>query len=148
MASSTSVSAPAGSYTETSTNIIFKENPEAPGAYILSADCQTVGGASVASSLEFGIQNCDGVLKWSPTNTACSAVSGAPYPAVPAGIPAGSYLLTSTDVTLTNNNGGGSAPYTLKANAQQKDGSYVAASLNYDIANCNGVLKWNPKYGC
>lgn len=148
MASSTSISAPAGTYTETSTNIIFKENPEAPGAYILSADCQTNGGASVASTLDFGIQNCNGVLKWSPTNTACTAEPGAPYPAVPAGIPAGSYLLSSTDVVLTNNNGGGTAPYTLTASAQKKDGSYTPATLQYDIANCNGVLKWNPKYGC
>jgi hypothetical protein len=37
--------------------------------------------------------------------------------------------------------------YVLTALCQKVDGSWVESTLKYDIANCNGVLKWAPT-GC
>ncbi len=136
---------PPGSYRQTSRDITFMPNEEIPGCYILSASCQRVDGSWAPSSMLFGIMNNDGRLEWNPQEN-----KGADYhyPEVEEGLPAGTYLLSSEEVSIIDNRGEGRAPYTLTAIAKNKRGGYERASLDYDIANCDGRLVFNPKYGC
>lgn len=136
---------PPGSYIQTSRNISFGPSEKTPGCYTLSATCQAVNGAWVESNMEFGITNNNGNLEWNPTE---NKGSGYQYPDVPEGLPAGTYLKSSSDAQLIANNGGGDAPFTLKALANDRNGVPQEASMSYDIANCDGKLKFNPKYGC
>lgn len=62
---------------------------------------------------------------------------------VPA--PPGSYTLTCSNITFTGTPG--QTPLTLSATCQTANGGTQQTTLQYDIANCNGTLKWAPN-GC
>lgn len=55
---------PPGSYTLTSRNITFTEDPDQKG--MLSAECQQRDGSWVKSALKYDIANNNGVLMWAP----------------------------------------------------------------------------------
>lgn len=55
---------PPGSYTATSRNITFTEDPGQKG--LLSAECQQRDGSWVKSALKYDIANNNGVLMWAP----------------------------------------------------------------------------------
>ncbi|MGD8778167.1 MAG: hypothetical protein PVH88_04320 [Ignavibacteria bacterium] len=59
-------------------------------------------------------------------------------------IPPGTYLRTSKNVEVVPAEEG---RIIIKAETQKADGSWTTSQLKYDIANCNGVLKWAPD-GC
>jgi hypothetical protein len=59
--------------------------------------------------------------------------------------PAGSYEETSRNIEFSGTPG--ETPLILKAECQKRDGSWVESELRYDIANCDGKLKWAPD-GC
>lgn len=59
-------------------------------------------------------------------------------------IPPGSYLQTSRNVEVKSTDDG---RIIIVAECQKIDGSWVQSELKYDIANCNGVLKFAPN-GC
>lgn len=59
--------------------------------------------------------------------------------------PPGSYTLTCKSITFTGTPG--KTPLTLSASCQTSNGQWQQTSLKYDIANCNGSLKWAPN-GC
>ena len=56
----------------------------------------------------------------------------------------GSYTRSSENIEFIPDGGGGG---TLKARCRKINGDWVESSLKYDIANCDGVLKWAPN-GC
>jgi hypothetical protein len=56
--------------------------------------------------------------------------------------PPGSYQQTSQNIQFTPNGSGGGV---LTATCRRIDGSWVQSTLQYDIANCDGVLTYN---GC
>jgi hypothetical protein len=62
---------------------------------------------------------------------------------VPA--PPGSYTLTCTNITFTGTPG--KTPLNLTATCRESNGTMKQTTLKYDIANCNGTLKWAPN-GC
>ena len=62
---------------------------------------------------------------------------------VPA--PPGSYTLTCNNIKFTGTPG--QTPLTLSATCQTANGGTQQTTLPYDIANCNGTLKWAPN-GC
>lgn len=62
-----------------------------------------------------------------------------------ADIPPGSYEQTSRNIKFTGTPG--STELILSAECQKADGSWIQSELKYDIANCNGELKWAPN-GC
>jgi hypothetical protein len=59
--------------------------------------------------------------------------------------PPGSYTLTCTNITFTGTPG--KTPLTLSATCKKSNGGTQQTTLKYDIANCNGTLKWAPN-GC
>ena len=59
--------------------------------------------------------------------------------------PPGSYTLTCSNITFTGTPG--KTPLTLSATCKTSNGGSHQTSLKYDIANCNGTLKWAPN-GC
>ncbi|HEY2291429.1 MAG TPA: hypothetical protein VGM86_12070 [Thermoanaerobaculia bacterium] len=59
--------------------------------------------------------------------------------------PPGSYTLTCTNITFTGTPG--KTPLTLSATCKKANGGTQQTTLKYDIANCNGTLKWAPN-GC
>jgi hypothetical protein len=59
--------------------------------------------------------------------------------------PPGSYTLTCSNITFTGTPG--QSPLTLSATCQTGNGGTQKTTLKYDIANCNGNLKWAPN-GC
>ena len=136
---------PPGSYLATSRDVSFGPSAKTPGCYTLKATCQRVDGSWAASEMEFGIMNNDGRLEWNPTE---DKGAGYTYPEVPEGLPAGTYLHSTANAKLHDNGGGGAAPFTLTGVANNRAGAPCDASMNYDIANCDGTLKFNPKYGC
>jgi hypothetical protein len=58
--------------------------------------------------------------------------------------PPGTYQRTSRNIQFTPLDQG---RFLLRAECQKQDGSWAPSELKYDIANCNGVLKWAPN-GC
>jgi hypothetical protein len=58
--------------------------------------------------------------------------------------PPGTYQKTSKNVSFQPTEQG---RHVLTALCQKVDGSWVESTLKYDIANCDGVLKWAPT-GC
>jgi hypothetical protein len=58
--------------------------------------------------------------------------------------PPGTYQATSRNIQFVSAEQG---RFTLKAQCQKVDGTWVESTLKYDIANCDGVLKWAPN-GC
>ena len=58
--------------------------------------------------------------------------------------PPGTYERTSRNVRFEDAEEG---RHVLVAQCQKIDGTWVESRLKYDIANCNGVLKWAPD-GC
>ncbi|HEU4457457.1 MAG TPA: hypothetical protein VFR81_30585 [Longimicrobium sp.] len=58
--------------------------------------------------------------------------------------PPGTYQRTSRNITFTPVEEG---RFVLRAETQRADGSWTTSELKYDIANCNGQLKWAPN-GC
>ncbi|MEM7036559.1 MAG: CVNH domain-containing protein [Bacteroidota bacterium] len=144
MATQVTLPNPPGSYLATSKNVTLTESTTNFGAYILTADCGYDGGQYKKSTLEFGLQNVNGKVEWSPTNSLVSQ-GLKEWPTVANGIPAGSYLLTCSDVKcVAKDSGNVHSAYTLSGNAQMEDGTSVAFSMDYGIANDNGVLTWNP----
>lgn len=117
-ASALAATPPAGSYQKTCSSIAYDGTT-------LTAQCQTMQGASVSASLSYptscvgDIGNINGVL-------ACAG-------------PNGSYALTCRSISVSGS--------TLSAECQKRDGSWIPASLpNFqgfhgDITNCNGVLQ-------
>jgi hypothetical protein len=61
-----------------------------------------------------------------------------------ADIPPGTYLRTSRNVSVQPAEEG---RIYIVAECQKEDGSWQQSKLKYDIANCNGTLKWAPD-GC
>lgn len=59
-------------------------------------------------------------------------------------VPPGTYLQTSRNVQVIQAEQG---RIVIKAECQKADGSWTTSELKYDIANCNGQLKWAPN-GC
>ncbi len=59
-------------------------------------------------------------------------------------IPPGTYQLTSRNVRISD---AGDGRITITADTQMANGSWTTSSLKYDIANCNGQLKFAPD-GC
>lgn len=59
--------------------------------------------------------------------------------------PPGSYSLTCKNIAFSGSSG--QTPTTLSATCQTANGSWQQTTLAYDIANCNGNLKWAPG-GC
>ena len=62
---------------------------------------------------------------------------------VPA--PPGSYTLTCSNISFTGTPG--QTPLKLSATCKTSNGGSQQTTLAYDIANCNGTLKWAPN-GC
>lgn len=62
-----------------------------------------------------------------------------------ADAPVGSYQETSRNIEFSGTPG--KTSLILKAQCQKIDGSWVESELKYDIANCDGKLKWAPD-GC
>ena len=62
-----------------------------------------------------------------------------------ADAPEGTYQRTSRNIQFIGPDSDGR--YMLKAECQKIDGSWVSSELKYDIANCDGKLKWAPD-GC
>ena len=58
--------------------------------------------------------------------------------------PPGTYQRTSRNVRFEPAEEG---RHSLVAECQKRDGSWQESRLKYDIANCDGVLKWAPD-GC
>jgi hypothetical protein len=58
--------------------------------------------------------------------------------------PPGTYQQTSRNIRFEPAEQG---RFTLYATCQKENGQWVDSQLKYDIANCNGVLKWAPN-GC
>jgi hypothetical protein len=58
--------------------------------------------------------------------------------------PPGTYQATSRDIKFEPAEEG---RFVLVAQCRKIDGQWVESRLKYDIANCNGVLKWAPT-GC
>jgi hypothetical protein len=58
--------------------------------------------------------------------------------------PPGTYERTSRDIQVKQVEEG---RILITAECQKTDGTWVKSELKYDIANCNGVLKWAPN-GC
>lgn len=124
---------PAGSYQLTSSNITVT----------ISAQCEQTGGAMVPSTLNYtaseaanigDIPNLEGVL------TLSLGDGKQPNPTNNFGeyVPAGSYQLTSSDITIT-----------ISAQCQQTGGNWVASKVSFttgqaanirDIANIEGTL--------
>jgi hypothetical protein len=105
-----------GSYTETSQDIRFAQNPGGSGA--LSAQCKKMDGSWSASTLQYDVANMNGVLTPQP---------------------GGSYQLTARNIRMTN----GSDGVYLVAECQKRDGSWVESKLKIqDIANIDGTLKY------
>jgi len=65
-------------------------------------------------------------------------------PKTSAAAPAGTYQQTSRNIRFEATEQG---RHVLKAECKRTDGTWVESELKYDIANCNGVLKWAPT-GC
>lgn len=59
-------------------------------------------------------------------------------------IPPGSYLRTSRCLRVESAEDGG---LLIIAECQKKDGSWQESRIKYDIANCDGVLRFAPD-GC
>lgn len=55
--------------------------------------------------------------------------------------PPGSYAQTSRDINFAQSSGGGGP---VSAQCQKMDGSWIASTLQYDLANMNGVLTPQP----
>ena len=58
--------------------------------------------------------------------------------------PPGTYERTSRNIQIVAAEEG---RVVITAECQKVDGTWVQSKLKYDIANCNGVLKWAPD-GC
>ncbi|MGD0548530.1 MAG: CVNH domain-containing protein [Terracidiphilus sp.] len=63
---------------------------------------------------------------------------------MPLTTPPGTYEATSRNIKVTAAEEG---RIVLSAECRKVDGTWVKSELKYDIANCNGVLKWAPN-GC
>ena len=63
---------------------------------------------------------------------------------MPQTTPPGTYELTSRNIRVESAEQG---RIVLLAECKKVDGTWVQSQLKYDIANCNGVLKWAPD-GC
>lgn len=58
--------------------------------------------------------------------------------------PPGTYERTSRNIRVEQAEEG---RLLITAECQKSDGTWAQSQLKYDIANCNGVLKWAPN-GC
>lgn len=57
--------------------------------------------------------------------------------------PVGYYQRTCRNLSFTQTTSNPDA-WQLTGECQKRDGSWVSASFNYNINNCNGVLTWDP----